>query len=308
MLNLRQLISFIGVYEEKSFSKAAARMNATQSGMSMQIRQLEESLGSPLFVRSSRGVEPTFAGQRLYNRAIGVVRQLDEIDHDIKALSSSVSGELKAGLMPTFTRAVLAPSLLNFMRDYPNVQVSVVEAYSASLTESVARGECDFAIVPRATKREGIRAHLLGSDREFLVRRPDPSIPHMAPLKLSELPPLKLVLPNQTNARRINFEKYASLHGIRIEQILSMDAMIATLEFVANSEYMTILPETICVSDISGTRRFLNPLSDPPLTVEYVVIQPSATAPSLAAKMFLDEIQAQFRIQKQYWQKLEHEG
>src|SRR5690348_6641897 len=133
MLNVRQLRAFVGVYEEGSFSKAARRLNATQSGLSMQNQSLEQQVGLTLFERSPRGVTPTFAGRRLYELALGVLRRLDEVDAEIRVLSSGVSGDIRIGLMPTFTRGVLAPALAGFLAEYPKVRVSVVEAYSAAL-------------------------------------------------------------------------------------------------------------------------------------------------------------------------------
>ncbi|MBZ7927725.1 LysR family transcriptional regulator [Ensifer adhaerens] len=301
MHNLRQLMTFVGVFEERSFSKAAQRLNATQSGLSMQTQQLEQNIGSKLFERSAKGVIPTYAGQRFYEHAVEIIRRIDQMDSEIKALSGGVSGEMKAGLMPTFTRAVLAPSLLNFMNSYPNVSVSIVEAYSGVLTEGVLSGDYDFAIVPQAPRRDGIKTRLLGTDREILVRRPDPSMPNLSGARLAELPPLKLVLPNRTNARRTNFENYAELHGIRIATIVSMDAMIATLEFVAQSDFVTILPETICANDFDGKTRSLHPLLDPPLTVDYAVIQQSRTAIPPAATLFLAELEAQYALLKHRW-------
>jgi DNA-binding transcriptional LysR family regulator len=301
MFSLRQLVTFVGVYEERSFSKAARRLNATQSGLSMQIQLLEQRVGTRLFDRSPRGVTPTFAGQRLYERAVEVMRHIDEMDIELNALSNGVSGDLTVGLMPTFTRAVLAPSLLNFMGSYPNVRVAVIEAYSAALTEGVVSGAYDFAIVPRAPHRDGVLTNLLGTDREILVRRPGPEIPHLQPVRLADLPPLKLVLPSITNARRVNFEAYAALHGIRIATVLSMDAMIATLEFVAQSDFVTILPETICVNDMDGKVRSLHPLADPPLTVDYAIIQPAKAALPHPATLFLDEIKSQYRLLKTRW-------
>lgn len=301
MLNMRHLVTFVGVYEEKSFSKAAKRLNATQSGLSMQTQHLEERIGLSLFDRSPRGVVPTFAGDRLYELAVDVIRRIDQIDTDLKALTTGVSGAINLGLMPTFTRAVLAPTLLAYMADYPAVRVTVVEAYSAALTEGVMAGDFDFAIVPRAPHRDGMRTRLLGTDREILVRRPDGSIPHLQPVRLSDLPPLKLVLPSKGNARRAAFEAYAELHGIRITTILSMDAMIATLEFVAQSDFVTILPETICVNDIDGALRGLHPLADPELTVDYVVIEPAKTALSRAAALFLSAIEREYARLKNQW-------
>lgn len=302
MLYMRHLVTFVGVYEERSFSKAAKRLNATQSGLSMQTQHLEERIGLSLFDRSPRGVVPTFAGDRLYELAVDVIRRIDQIDADIHALTTGVSGEINLGLMPTFTRAVLAPTLLSFLSDYPKVRVTVVEAYSAALTEGIMAGDFDFAIVPRAPHRDGVRTRLLGTDREILVRRPGGPIAHLTPVRLSDLPPLKLVLPSKGNARRAAFEAYAELHGIRIDTILSMDAMIATLEFVAQSDFVTILPETICVNDIDGLVRALHPLADPPLTVDYVVIEPARTALSRAATLFLAGIEAEYRRLKLCWQ------
>lgn len=302
MLNLRQLAAFVGVYEERSFSKAAKRLNATQSGLSMQNQNLEQQIGLKLFERSSRGVAPTYAGHRLYERAVGLLRQLDEVSMEIKALSGGISGEIRIGLMPTFSRGVLAPVMVSFLADYPNVKVAVVEAYDAFLTEEVAAGNLDFAVLPRAARREGIRTRWLGTDRELLVCRPRPDLAHLTPVRLKDMAPLKLVLPARGNARRDTFDAYAELHGVRPHMLIDMDAMIATLELVANSDFATILPETICRNDMDGRVRSLHPIVDPPLFVDYAVIEPAKAALSPAAGLFLDCIERQYRHAKQVWQ------
>src|SRR4051794_13414191 len=131
MLNIKQIKAFVAVYEEGSFSKAAKRAHATQSGLSMQNLHLEEQIGMPLFERSPRGVTPTHTGHRLYHLAVGILRSLDEAEAEIKSLATGVSGAIRVGLMPTFTRGVLAPALAGYIADFPNVKVSVMEAYSA---------------------------------------------------------------------------------------------------------------------------------------------------------------------------------
>jgi DNA-binding transcriptional LysR family regulator len=304
MLNVRQLRAFVGVYEEGSFSKAARRLNATQSGLSMQNQSLEQQVGLTLFERSPRGVTPTFAGRRLYELALGVLRRLDEADAEIRVLSSGVSGDIRIGLMPTFTRGVLAPALAGFLAEYPKVRVSVVEAYSAALTDGVAAGSLDFAIVPRAPRREGIVTRRLGTDRELLVCRAGSALRHLAPVRLADLGPLKLVMPARGNARRDAFDDYAELHGLVIETLIDMDAMIATLEFVANSDFMTILPETICTNDLNGSVRSLHPLAEPSLTVDYAVIEPAKSALHPAAALFLKGLEIQYEALKEKWRDI----
>lgn len=305
MLNIRQLAAFVGVYEEGSFSKAAKRLNATQSGLSMQNQNLEEQVGLKLFERSPRGVTPTYAGHRLYERAVEILRQLDDTAAEIKALAAGVSGEIRVGLMPTFTRGVLAPTLVDYLAEFPNVQVSVTEAYSAVLMDEVAAGRIDFAIVPRALHRDGIRTRWLGTDRELLVRRAGGGGPgHLEPVRLKDVKPLRLVLPARGNARRDAFDVYAELHGLSIERLIDMDAMIATLEFVANSDFATILPETICMNDLDGNHRSLHPIVDPGLTVDYAVIEPAKSALSPAAALFLDRIEHHYRRSREVWEGL----
>ena len=302
MLNIKQIKAFVAVFEEGSFSKAAKRANATQSGLSMQNLNLERQLGLHLFDRSPRGVTPTFAGQRLYQLSLGILRRLEEADAEIKALASGVSGAIRIGLMPTFTRGVLAPALANFMHEFPHVNVSVIEAYSAALTDATSAGGLDFAIVPRAPTRDGLRTRLLGTDNEMLVRRAGGPHTHLAPVRLTEQRKLKLILPAKGNARRDAFDNYAVLHNLDIATLLEMDAMIATLEFVANSDFVTILPETICYNDLSGAVRSLHLLVDPPLTVDYVIIEPAKTCLSRSAALFLESIETSYNGLKEIWQ------
>lgn len=304
MLNIRQLMAFVAVYEEGSFSKAAKRTNATQSGLSMQNQHLEEQIGLQLFDRSPRGVTPTVAGRRVYELAVTMLRNLDQASAEIKALASGVTGEIRVGLMPTFTRGVLAPALASFIGDFPNVKVSVIEAYSAVLTDGVAAGSLDFAIVPRAPQRDGIRTKWLGTDRELLVTRTGGSLPHLHPVRLADLPALKLVLPATGNTRRNSFDNYAELHGLKITALLDMDAMIATLEFVANSDFVTVLPETICFNDLDGKTRALHPIVGPELSVDYAIIEPAKSTLPRAATIFLERIEQHYQGLKKVWAEI----
>lgn len=303
-MNFRQLATFVGIYEDGSFNKAARRLNATQSGLSVQIRNLEETMGTALFERSAKGVQPTLAGRRLYATAVEVLRQLDRVGLELRDLSGQITGPLRVGLMPTFTRGLLAPVLSGYMAEHPNVEVSVVEAYSAVLMDKVAEGEVDFAVVPRSGERDGIRARPLGEDREILVTRAGGKLKHLEPARLGELPPLNLVLPLKGNARRDRLDRAFETMGVKVNSILAMDAMIATLDFVASSDYATILPQTICGKDLEGRLRWLHPIVDPVLTVGYAIIEPARRAPISAATEFITHLEAEYRRSARQWDEI----
>jgi LysR family transcriptional regulator, nitrogen assimilation regulatory protein len=145
---LRQVRAVIAVCEEGSFTRAAARENATQSGISQHVANVERTLGVKLFERSSVGVTPTPAGLRYYKRCVEAVGLLESASEEMRALAGFVTGDLRIGLMPTFTRAALAPTLQQFVPRHPDVRLHIVEGYSGKLTEMVLADELDFAVVP----------------------------------------------------------------------------------------------------------------------------------------------------------------
>ena len=95
---LRQIRAVIAVCEEGSFTRAAAREHATQSGISQHVSAAERSLGLKLFERSSTGVAPTPAGLRFYKRCVEAVGMLATAGEEARAIAGLVSGELRIGL------------------------------------------------------------------------------------------------------------------------------------------------------------------------------------------------------------------
>ena len=90
-MKVQQLRFFVAVYEEGSFSAGAIRVNATQSGLSMHVRQLEDRYGVALLNRSSTGVTPTEAGRTFYGRAIEVLNAVSRAEDTLRELSGVLS-------------------------------------------------------------------------------------------------------------------------------------------------------------------------------------------------------------------------
>src|SRR5512138_912209 len=143
---LRQIRAVIAVCEEGSFTRAASREHATQSGISQQVAAVERELGVKLFERSPTGVVPSPAGLRYYKRCVEAVGLIETASEEARALAGHVTGDLRIGLMPTFTRAVLAPVLEDFVPRFPDVRLHSVEGYSVLLSDMVLGHELDFAI------------------------------------------------------------------------------------------------------------------------------------------------------------------
>jgi DNA-binding transcriptional LysR family regulator len=290
---LRQIRAVIAVCEEGSFTRAAQRENATQSGISQHVAAVERALKVKLFERTAGGVTPTPAGQRYYKRCVEAVGTLEHAAEEARSLAGEVTGELRIGLMPTFTRAVLAPVLDDFVPRCPEVRLHIVEGYSGMLTEMVLDDKLDFAVVPAYQGTVGLRSRLLVRDREMLISGPRRGLVPLSPIRLADCTPLKFVVPGPDNTRRRNLETYFQTHGVEVAALLEMDAMIATLEFVARSDYVTILPSVISINDIGRNELVVNPIVSPELHAEFVVIQPTRRTLSTQARMFLQRFEAE---------------
>ncbi len=290
---LRQIRAVIAVCEEGSFTRAATRENATQSGISQHVAAVERTLGVKLFERSTGSVKPTPAGLRYYKHCVDAVGALEHAAEEARSLAGQVAGELRIGLMPTFTRAVLAPVLNDFVPRYRDVRLRIVEGYSATLTGMVMSDELDFAIVPAFEGTIGLKSRLLVRDREMMISGPRAGYTPLAPVRLSQCAPLKLVVPGPDNIRRRNLDTYLQSHGVEVAAMLEMDAMIATLEFVARSDWVTILPSVISVNDIGRGELIVNPIVGPELHADFVVIQPTRRTLSTQARMFLERIETE---------------
>ncbi len=290
-MKIQQLRFFVAVYEEGSFSAGAARMNATQSGLSMHVRELEKRYDVVFFDRSSTGVEPTETGRQFYKEAISVLRASEIAEDKLRELSGVLSEHINVGLMPAFARAVLSPTLLRFAQEQKHVRVSVKEAYSGQLSNDVAEGKLDFAVVPYYDSELDLNATTMGVDQECLTCSSQNTLRLESDAKLSELPPLRMILPTRGNARRPRIEHYLSVNGIKLKETMELDTMLGTLDLVANSDWVSILPAVLSPPDKDGRNRLFTPIADPPLEVEYMRITNKARPLGRAAQAFADVLQ-----------------
>ncbi len=292
-LKLQHLRYFVAVFEERSITAAAHRVNATQSGVSMQLRDFEETLGLKLFDRTSTGVVPTKAGEQIYARCNRVLREINEFAVDIETHTDQLYGTVRAGIMPTFAKSILAPTLMRFAEQHPFVDVNIIEGYSETLTGKVAKGDLDFAVVPGGDLPTGVRSTLVDTDIEILVRRGGEG--GSKPLELATAPPLSLVLPGPGNARRAKIDRYLNNMCQSKHTILELDSMMATFDLLEKGQFASILPGCLCLPSIEETRLELSPLLNPVLQVDYLLIEPSAQATSAVVSAFADALSEEIR-------------
>jgi len=134
--NLDDLLAFLAVGRERSFTKAAAKLGVSQSALSHTVRGLEERLGVRLLTRTTRSVAPTEAGERLLH-SLGP--RFEEIEAELAALSElreKPAGTVRITATDYAANTILWPKLTKFLRQYPDIKVEIVIDYG--LTDIVA--------------------------------------------------------------------------------------------------------------------------------------------------------------------------
>lgn len=180
--NVNDLIAFLAVARERSFTRAAAQLGVSPSALSHTIRGLEERLGLRLLTRSTRSVAPTEAGERLFQT---VGPRFDEIDAELAALSDlreKPAGTIRITAGEHAAKAVLWPKLEALLPQYPDVKVEinvdhgftdiVAQRYDAGvrLGEQVAKDMIAVRIGPE------MRMAVVGAP-SYLAKRPPPNAP-----------------------------------------------------------------------------------------------------------------------------------
>lgn len=134
--NLNDLVAFLAVARERSFTKAAAKLGVSQSALSHTIRDLEARLGVRVLTRTTRSVSPTEAGERLL-RTVGP--RLEEIEAELESLSElreKPAGTVRLTATENAAETILLPKLVPLLRDYPDIRVEIIIDYG--LTDIVA--------------------------------------------------------------------------------------------------------------------------------------------------------------------------
>ncbi len=242
--NVNDLLAFLAVARERSFTQAAAKLGVSQSALSHTIRALEERLGLRLLTRTTRSVAPTEVGERLL-RTIGP--RLDEIDAELtslNALRDKPAGTIRITSSEHAAQAILWPALAKMLPDYPDIHVEIIvdygltdivaERYDAGvrLGEQVAKDMIAVRIGP------DLRMAAVGAPAYF-KKRPAPKKPQ----DLTEHDCINLRLPTRGGIYAWEFEKRGREMKVRTEGRLVFNNVALRLDAVLAGFGLAYLPD-----------------------------------------------------------------
>jgi DNA-binding transcriptional LysR family regulator len=288
---LNDLLAFVAVAKERSFTKAAAQLGVSQSALSHTVRGLEERLGLRLLTRTTRSVAPTEAGERLLHAA---GPRLDEIEVEMAALSElreKPSGTIRLTAHDHAVRAVLWPALEKLLPDYPDIKVEIVIDYG--LTDIVAE-RFDAGIRSGEMVAKDMIAVRIGPDmRSAVVGAPSYFAKQARPKTPQDLTThscINLRLPTHGGLYAWEFEKGGREIRVRVEGQLVFNGTAPMLDAALSGFGLAYVPEDTVQAHLTNGR-LIRVLADwcPPYP-GYHLYYPSRRQPTPAFALFVNAL------------------
>nr|WP_294785135.1 LysR substrate-binding domain-containing protein [uncultured Flavobacterium sp.] len=242
-MEIYQLQYFIKTAEVLHFTKAAELCFVTQSGLSQQIKKLEEELGLPLFKRIGKKVQLTEAGSVFLIHAKKVVENVENGKQAIEDLNEMIGGELRIGVTYIFGLLIL-PVVHSFAKQYQNLKIVVEYGTSEGLEQRLLNNELDVVLIISSHPIELPiqKVPLFTSNMVMVVSKTHP-LAHLDKIAFKKMNEIELVLPGKgSNSREFVeelFQKFNMTPKISIE----LHSIHALLQMVQNSDWATIVAE-----------------------------------------------------------------
>jgi DNA-binding transcriptional LysR family regulator len=289
--NYNDLIAFVTVAREGSFTRAAAQLGVSQSALSHTIRGLETRIGIRLLTRTTRSVSPTEAGERLL---LTVAPRFDEIEAEMAALNDlreKPAGTVRITTAEHAANSVVWPTLCEFLPAYPDVKVELTVDYG--LTDIVAdRFDLGVRLGDQVAKdmiavRIGpdMRMAVVGSP-SYLDKHPAPQVPQ----DLTEHDCINMRLPTYGGLYVWEFEKDGQVLNVRVQGQLTFNSSTPRVRAALAGFGLAFVPEDMALEHVNEGR-LVRVLDDwCPSFPGYHAYYPSRRQSSPALKLVVDAL------------------
>ncbi len=194
---------FYVVAKNKHMTRASEELHISQPAISQSIKKLEDQLGGTLFLRSNKGMELTEEGKMFYEYVKGALELISNAENEFTSFKDLSKGEIKVGCSTTLTKLILMDALENFHKDYPNININIVNGLTSNLINDLKLGKLDFVIFNESNVKENnLYLEKIKELKQGFVYNPDYYTDNVK--TFSDLNKLPLILQNgESNSRKL---------------------------------------------------------------------------------------------------------
>ncbi len=250
-MRLHHLRHFLAVVDAGTLRAASGRLNLTQPAITKSLRQLEQSVGARLLLRTPRGVVLTPAGRTLMARARTIQAELRRLDEEMATLRGSGEGAVAFGIAPPFSLA-MPDAHARFRARFPAARVRVIEGVRAALLPLVRDETLDFAMGQHAgaSAHAGLRFRPVVRPRLVVAARK--GHPHAAARTLSELARCEWMVFNPLGAGGILEEAFAAAGVGMPRAIVHCESFATALALLGRSDVIGLMIEPFLADPLAA--------------------------------------------------------
>lgn len=282
---------FCSVARHGNLSRAAEELFVSQSAVSQSIKQLEGQIGGKLFNRTARGVTLTAEGKILFGYADSACKLLENAEKKFADMQNLKSGVVKIGASDTVCTLFLLDALNRYHKDYPDIQIKVLNRTSGESIELLKQGEIDMTLVNLPIEHtDGLDitpiinisdCFVVGGKYSFLARR-------TVTLKELENYPI-MMLETNSNTRRM-MDRFLSLKGVDITPSIELGSMDLLMDFAQIGLGVSAVIEQAAAERIKKGQLYKVRLSEPIPERKIGLATMSGVSLPFAAKKFIESI------------------
>lgn len=289
-LSTRELLAFVTLAEQRSFTRAAALTHLSQPAFSALIRALEASVGARLFDRTTRSVELTVEGTVFVESARRILRAADDALEDVRDRAARRRGRVSIAVLPSLAAGWLPPLLAAFHAENPGIELDVADVLSDACIERVRSGRADFALASTRADAPELVTEAFCSDRFHVVCRSDhPLAARRDALRLDQLASCPIVQLSRPSSVRQYVE--AALYPTQLHTVLELDQLSSVAGMVRAGLGLTIVP-TLTLFHFEHPELATRPLDAPGLVRQVFVVRRSDRSLGSAARRLHEMLMA----------------
>jgi DNA-binding transcriptional LysR family regulator len=250
-MDLGALKIFLAVAQERSFSRAAAKVHRTQPAVSQAVRRLELEFGEQLFDRSSKNGTLTEAGRMLQNYGQRLVRLAEETESAVRDLRDLRRGRVLIGANEAAIHTLL-PLIVRFRQRYPDIAIDVRRVPARQIAVEVQQGSLDFGALTFHPSEEGLLEVAVGSDELVLLVPPSHALATRKQVAMEDVAKEPVVAHNDPSPARERVLRLFEEHHVPLQMVISLPSLDGIKRAVELKLGVALLPRRCAITEIAS--------------------------------------------------------
>src|SRR3989449_1405244 len=252
-MDLGALRIFLAVAQERSFSRAAAKVHRTQPAVSQAVRRLEVELGEQLFDRSSKSGTLTEAGRMLQNYGQRLVRLAEETESAVRELRDLRRGRVLIGANEAAVHTLL-PLIARFRQGYPDIAIDVRRVPARQIAVEVLQGSLDFGALTFHPAEQGLLEVPVGSDELVLLVPPSHALAKRKQVAMEDIAEEPVVAHNDPSPARERVLRLFEERHVPLRMVISLPSLDGIKRAVEMKLGVALLPRRCALTEIATGR------------------------------------------------------